>query len=160
MIEVLVGMINSGKSSWAANRAKEGWVIINDDAIVMMVHGGDYLAYQKEWKPLYKSIEDHILHTSLAMDKNVLIDRGVDVRASSRQRWINIGQACDVQVRAVLFEVFPPEIHAARRHASDSRGHTLQYWTDTARVHYQGYVEPRIQEGFCEIIRKNWIKQT
>ena len=160
MIEVCIGCIASGKSLWAAQRAKDDFVIINDDSIVKMIHGGDYLAYRKELKPLYKSIEDHILHTALAMGKDVLIDRGVDVRKSSRRRWIDIAKSCDKQIRAISFEVFSPEVHARRRYNFDSRGHSLQYWLDTAYNHWNSYDEPTKEEGFYEIIKKKWENMT
>lgn len=73
MIEVLCGMIASGKSTYCVKKAKEGYVIVNDDSIVNAVHGGVYALYDKSFKPLYKSIEDHILHTAVAMGKHVII---------------------------------------------------------------------------------------
>ena len=57
MIKVLVGHISSGKTTYSSQCAREGWVIINDDAIVNAVHGGDYTLYDKQWKPLYKGCE-------------------------------------------------------------------------------------------------------
>jgi predicted kinase len=157
MIEVLVGMIASGKSSWAKDRADAGWIIINDDSIVSAVHAQDYLLYNEALKPLYKSIEDHTLHTAVAMGKDVVIDRGVDVSTSSRQRWIALGRSLDVPVRAVLFEVFSPEIHAQRRVDSDARGHDYDYWLNSvAKPHLARYQEPTTDEGFSDIILRNW----
>jgi dephospho-CoA kinase len=83
MIEVCCGHIASGKSTYCRERADAGWIIINDDSIVSAVHAQNYLLYAEDLKPLYKSIEDHILHTAVAMEKNVVIDRGVDVSITS-----------------------------------------------------------------------------
>ena len=156
MIEVLIGMIASGKSSWAGERAKQGFVIINDDSIVNAVHGGLYTLYTKAMKPLYKSVEDHILHTAIAMDKDVVIDRGVDISVSSRRRWIAIAKSLEVPIHGISFEKFPAKVHAARRAKSDSRGHTKQYWVDVALAHEARYELPTLDEGFDKIIERKW----
>lgn len=156
MIEVLVGPIASGKSTHSHFRAKDGWVILNDDAIVSMVHGGHYDLYSESWKPLYKSIEDHLLHIAVAMDKNLVVDRGVNNAISSRVRWIALARSLDVPIRAVQFQVFPPMVHAQRRAESDSRGYDLSYWQHVAEIHAARYEPPTLAEGFCEIIEKEW----
>jgi predicted kinase len=156
MIEVLVGMIASGKSTWAKDRAKEGWIIINDDSIVNAVHADDYLLYQQDLKPLYKSIEDHILHTAVAMGKNVVVDRGLSLSATARRRWIALANSLDTPVQAVLFDVFSPEVHAQRRFESDSRGHDLDYWLRVAQRHHSVYDEPTLDEGFESIEVRKW----
>lgn len=158
MIEVLVGMIASGKSTWCKQRAQDGWIIMNDDAIVNGLHANDYTLYRKSLKPLYKSIEDHILHTAIAMGKNIVIDRGLDVSTKSRARWICLGRSLDVPVRAVVFEVFPPEVHGMRRFESDPRGHTLEYWVDVATAHWARYNAPTTEEGFVDLEFKAWNK--
>jgi predicted kinase len=156
MIEVLCGFISSGKSTWAKQRAREGWVILNDDAIVNAVHGGDYTLYNESWKPLYKGVEDQILHLAVAMGKNVLVDRGVDVRRASRARWIALGRSLDVEVIAVVFQVFRPEVHAQRRFESDPRGLSQEYWLKVARNHAGQYERATLDEGFASITERHW----
>lgn len=156
MIEVLVGMIASGKSSWAEDRANEGCIIINDDAIVNAVHANIYTLYSESLKPLYKSIEDHIFHTAIAMGRSVVVDKGLSLSAASRQRWIALGRSLDVPVHAVLFEVFDPETHAWRRYEADSRGHTLEYWTAVAQEHFNKYEPPTVAEGFDTVVTRPW----
>ena len=146
-----VGMIASGKSTYCKQKGKEGWVVINDDAIVNMLHGGTYTLYNKTWKPLYKAIEDNILHIAIAMNKSVIIDRGVDISIKSRTRWIAIAHSLETPIKAIVFERFTPEIHARRRFESDDRGHDYEYWLNTAKAHSLRYENPTIEEGFCEI---------
>ena len=156
MIEVLIGLIASGKSTWCKHRAEDGWIIINDDSIVNAVHNNNYTLYNKSLKPLYKSIEDHILHTAIAMNKNVVIDRGVDVCLTSRQRWIVLGRALDVSVRAVCFELFDSEVHGKRRFEADNRGWPLDYWVKVAKKWRDKYDMPTMEEGFVDIEFKKW----
>ena len=158
-IEVLVGMIASGKSSWCGKRAKEGWLVINDDAITSAVHGGNYSLYNKSLKPLYKLIENNILHVAIALGKNVVIDRGLDIDPRSRARWICLARSLDVPIRAVCFEYFSPEIHAQRRFESDNRGRSYDFWLEVANVHSKRFYFPVIEEGFTEVETKNWENQ-
>ncbi len=156
MIEVLIGMVGSGKSTYCSQRALEGCVILNDDSIINMVHGGHYDLYNESWKPLYKSIEDHVLHVAVAMGKDLIIDRGVNISISSRVRWVALARSLDTPIRAVKFQIFPVEVHATRRHAADPRGHSYAYWFKVAYAHAARYESPELLEGFCEILEKEW----
>lgn len=157
MLEVLVGMIASGKSSYARERAQEGWIIINDDSIVNAVHADQYTLYDEALKPLYKSIENHILYVARAMGKNVLVDRGLSLSLDARQRWLALGRSLDIPVVAVLFDVFEPEVHAQRRTDTDARGHDYDYWLRVARRHHSTYIPPTTAEGFAEVLRRPWV---
>lgn len=159
MIELLCGTISAGKSTWSKNRAKEGYIIINDDAIVNAVHSNIYTLYSENLKPLYKSVECHILHMAIAMGFDVVVDKGLSLSAASRQRWISIGRSLDVPVHAVEFEMFSAETHAKRRFEDDSRGHTLEYWTAVAERHISIYEKPTVDEGFDTVIMKPWEEQ-
>jgi len=156
MIEVLVGTVACGKSTWAKNRAEEGYIIVNDDAIVNAVHGGVYGLYREWLKPLYKSIEDHIFHTAIAMSKGVVIDKGLSLSVASRQRWISLGRSLDVPVHCVVFEFFDAETHGKRRMADDGRGYDLDYWTRAAQAHINRYEPPTVEEGFDTVVTQPW----
>jgi len=155
MIEVLVGTIASGKSTWARKMAGDDWIVVNDDAIVNSLHAGDYTLYQEDLKPLYKSIEDHILHIAVAMGKNVLIDKGLSLNKKSRARWIALGRSLDVPVRARVFDIVAPETHAKRR-SKESRGHSYDYWLMVAKRHIDVYEPPTLDEGFESIEHYKW----
>lgn len=150
-IIVLVGQIASGKSTYSRMLAQRGCVIVNDDAIVSAVHGGDYALYNKSFKPLYKSVENHIAATALAMKRNVVVDRGVNIRRDSRARWVSLAKSFDVECEAVVFPMETPIIHAYRRFTHDPRGHDVIYWHQVARSHADDYVEPDATEGFSTI---------
>ncbi len=156
MIEVLIGMIASGKSTWSRMRARNGWLVLNDDAIVKALHAGNYTLYDKNLRPLYKAIEDHILHSAILLGRNVVIDRGLDISKKSRQRWVAIARSTDTEIRAVWFDKLDPMAHATRRWRSDARGHTLEYWLEVATAHDKRYDNPVVSEGFCEIIKPEW----
>lgn len=151
MIELLIGMIASGKSTWARQRAGQGWLVVNDDAIVTMLHGGDYHGYNQKYKALYKAVEDTILHTAVAMGKDVVIDR-TNLSPASRRRWLSLGASLGVPVRGVVFQMETPEVHARRRADADGRGYSYEYWLRVARHHLAHHGPPTLDEGFAEIV--------
>jgi predicted kinase len=157
-VELLVGPIASGKSTYCRIAANEGAIILNDDSIVNAVHGGDYRLYKESLKPLYKSIENTILSTAIAMQQRVVIDRP-NHSVRMRRRYIALAQSFDSEVCLVLFKRESPEIHGQRRFDSDSRGHSLDYWIDVARYH-DGLYEPpdKDLEGFDELIEWTYQK--
>lgn len=149
-IHVLVGPIASGKSTYCQSAAKAGIISMNDDAVVTLLHGNDYSLYDEDLKILYKSIETSIVSFVLCHGRIVAIDRGVNVSAKSRQRWITLAHSYDVQCEAVIFPKDTPEVHAGRR-AKDGRGHDYDYWLKVAKHHDSIYNEPSLEEGFDKI---------
>jgi predicted kinase len=147
-LQVLVGMIASGKSTYARYAARQGAICMNDDAIVNMIHADDYTLYKKELKVLYKSVENHVIGTGLAMNRIVLVDRGLNVSKKGRQRWLSLAKSLDVPCEAIVFKNDGPEAHAKRRVASDARGHPFEYWLRVAETHNSLYIMPTVEEGF------------
>jgi predicted kinase len=150
-IYVLVGMVASGKSTYCSNAAKHGQIILNDDAIVEMLHADDYTLYDKKLKILYKSIENNIISLGLCMGRTVVIDRGLNVSKQARQRWIALARSFDVPCEAVVFPLDAPEVHAKRRFESSNRGHSFDYWLNVARTHRSAYATPTAAEGFDNV---------
>lgn len=150
-IFVLCGMIASGKSTFCKNCAKKDQVILNDDSIVNMLHGEEYTLYNASLKILYKSIENQIISTALAIGKKIVIDRGLNVTFRGRKRWIALAKSFDVPIEAIVFKNDGPDVHAQRRTNSDSRGYSYEYWLKVANTHNENYQEPTVAEGFDTI---------
>ena len=150
-LQVLVGMIASGKSSYARGAAQKGVICMNDDAIINMLHADDYTLYDKSLKVLYKSVENHIIGTALAMQRIVMVDRGLNVSIRGRKRWIALANSFDVPCEAIVFKNEGPEVHAIRRTQMDSRGHPFEYWIRVAKKHQSEYQEPSVDEGFAAV---------
>jgi len=147
-LQILVGMIASGKSTYCRSAAQQGVICMNDDAIVNMLHADDYTLYNTNLKVLYKSIENHVIGTALAMGRSVIVDRGLNVSLAGRCRWIALARSFDVSITAVVFKNDGPEEHARRRTNSDGRGHPYEYWLRVAEFHNSLYIPPIVEEGF------------
>lgn len=153
MIEILIGTIASGKSTYCKTRAKEGAIIINDDAIVEAIHAGNYKLYSKDLKPLYKAVETQIFLSAILLGRDVIIDRGLSLTRSSRLRWIGLAKSFDQTIIARIFKFDLPYEHAKRRFNSDSRGLPFIYWWNVALQHTSIYEKPTLEEGFDLIMK-------
>jgi predicted kinase len=140
-LELLVGPIASGKSTYCRQAAKEGAIIVNDDSIVHAIHAHDYQLYEETLKPLYKSIENNIITMALTMGRRVVIDRP-NHSIAMRRRYIGLAHSFDTPVRLVMFERYSPEVHGERRFKSDSRGNSLECWIAIAKTHDSLYETP------------------
>lgn len=155
MIELLCGMIASGKSTYSKRRAREGAVIVNDDSIVMAVHAGQYDLYDESFKPIYKGIETNMVMLALAAGKDVVIDRPCE-SAKTRQRYVSLGHAFGVEVVCVVFDKDTAAVHAIRRFESDARGMSLETWLFVAESHERLFEHPSQEEGFDRLIYHHW----
>lgn len=150
-IQVLVGMIASGKSTYAKNAARSGVLCVNDDALVNMLHADDYTLYDTKLKTLYKSLENQVIGMVLSMGRTVLVDRGLNCSVQGRQRWLALAKSFDVPCEAIWFSNDGPVVHAVRRTESDPRGHDYDYWLRVAKIHHADFTPPSCVEGFSEI---------
>ena len=150
-LQLLCGPIASGKSSYSKNAANNGIICVNDDAIVQMLHGNNYSLYNENLKLLYKSIENNVVSTALAMNKQVLIDRGLNCSIRGRKRWLALANSFDVLCEAIIFKNEGSRAHAERRTINDSRGHSFEYWLNVAELHNKEYEEPTVEEGFSAV---------
>lgn len=124
-----------------------------------MLHGGDYLGYNKRLKPIYKTIENAIFTSAILAGYDLIIDRGVDIKKSSRERWIKLAHAYDQDICAITFKFESPEVHAKRRFECNPRGHTYEYWLDVAKFNSDNVEMPSINEGFYNVYRSSYFEE-
>ena len=158
MVTILVGMIASGKDTFIKMLAERGHLIINDDDIVKAVHGGNYLLYDQALKPVYKDVEVAILMDALTLKRPVVINRP-NFRISTRRRYIGLAEAHDVPVVGIVFPKETPEVHAKRRFDHDNRGISYEKWVEIAKVHASQWEEPKMEEGFSNLMPAHVAKQ-
>ena len=145
-IELLVGPIASGKSTYCQKRAKEGAVIINDDSLLMSITGGLY-EYDEEKKKLYKSIENSILHLAATGGYDIVIDR-TNLSRSTRMRYVTMAKSLGIPIVAVITKDEGCSIHVERRMKHDSRGFSKEKW-ESVYLEHKALFEPVLEnEGF------------
>jgi len=144
---ILIGMIASGKSTLTKSLAADGALVVNDDSITVSIHGGDYLQYDSNLKPLYREIEHLIILSAKTNNRDVVIDK-TNLTKKSRARYINWGKEQGFNIVGVVFPGFKDVgRHAMHRFLSGSRGISLQKWTEIA-VHHASIYEPPTADEF------------
>lgn len=150
-VELLVGMIGSGKTTYARQRAKEGAMIVSHDELTEMLHG-EY-TYLPDFRETYKAMMRSLAFYSLEAGRDVIIDR-THLTRESRVHWTGYVHQINrtvrpfqgvgkVEVVAVVFPVGTPELHARRRFDHDARGRPYQDWLKVAQGHFeQAKAEP------------------
>lgn len=157
-MEILVGPIASGKSSYCKSKAKQDYLIVNDDAIVNMLHAEIYTKYSKELKPLYKQIENTIIYTGFSLNRSIIIDRP-NFKRETRIRYINIARSIGIKnIYCIRFKDEGLEEHSSRRFNSDSRGYSKEYWESVYRYQKSKFEEPSLSEGYKEIKEYVYVK--
>jgi hypothetical protein len=158
-LEVLCGMIASGKSSYARMRARDGALVVAHDDLTAMLHA-EY-RYEQGLRECYRRMEEAIVVQAILVGRDVVIDR-THLTRESRARWVvfkrNAMLPLDswrtLQLVAVAFPIESPCVHAERRFLADPRGRSLADWIDVAVHHHaQTQSEPlSLEEGFTEIV--------
>jgi predicted kinase len=153
-IEVLCGMIASGKSTYARRRADEGALVVSHDDLTQMLHAR--YRYEQELREPYRRMEEAIVSEIWRAGRDVVVDR-THLTRESRRRWIDHADwiGAGASLVAVAFPIEPPAIHARRRTLHDPRGRPHDEWLRVAEHHHdQAQAEPLdIAEGFAEIRR-------
>lgn len=150
-ITLLVGMIASGKSTYARNRAERGALIISHDGLTEMLHG-EY-RYEQALRETYRAMEESLVELALHAGRDVVIDR-THLTRESRTRWTQVAKEMPCPIRAVVFPVTMARIHAMRRWTHAARGRAFDEWFKVAIHHAKQWeAEPIADwqaEGFSE----------
>lgn len=136
-IEVLVGMIASGKSTYARKRAAEGALVVSHDDLTAMLHG--CYRYESDLKPTYRAMMADLAWHGLLAGRDVVIDR-THLDRDSRSFWVGAAKRWEVAIVAVVFPRSDARTHALRRLGADNRGRCFNDWLKAAE-HHAGQAE-------------------
>lgn len=144
---LLVGNIGTGKSTIASKYAKRGYVIINNDDIVNMIHGGEYGLYNFEINHVYKSVTNAILKSAMKLNQNIVIDRTL-MSKNDRKFYIDIAKKNNYTVKCIDFGPGNQESLNRRCQEKSNRGTTSKTWEIVHNKFYRIYEKPEYSEGF------------
>jgi len=157
ILELLVGNIASGKSSWTLPRAAAGWITVNHDSLVRSMHGGNY-DWENQVPGLKTELGVLIIGAAGAAGRSVVIDntnRGL----ACRRPYVEAARRAGMRVRAVLFPKTSPETHARRRFESDARGMCYNYWLEVACLVERQWEPPGDEEVDERVsLPENWLE--
>lgn len=145
---IFTGNVGCGKSTMAARLAKKGYVIVNMDAIIKMVQGGDYGAYDPKLKPVYREIERGGIITALCFKIPVVVDR-TNMKISDRARYVEMGKNAAARVSSCCWGAGDPI--GLKRRLEHPKGILKEKWREIFDYMAGSYEEPRLEEGFSSI---------
>lgn len=150
MLELLCGMIASGKSIYARKRADQGALIVCHDDLTEGLHG-EY-RYEPGLRDLYRGMMLEMARLATVAGRDVILDR-THLTRESRKLWVDAARSWQVPIVAIEFPVYDPAIHAQRRFTADPRGRSFDQWLEVARHHYGQRVSEPLwdDEGFAEL---------
>lgn len=139
-LEILCGMIASGKSEYARWRADHGALVVAHDALTEMMHCR--YRYEQEKRDLYRLSEEALVWNWINKGFDVVVDR-THLTREARARWLgfakwpHFAQWAEPPVLVVEFPIEPAHVHAERRSKSDPRGRSFLDWHAVASHHAQ-----------------------
>lgn len=158
-LEILFGPIASGKSTYSAKRANDGALIANDDAVVLAIHGGQYSAYEKELKGLYKGVRSQIIHTAAAIGRDVVVD-STGLTRERREHLRTLATSLDMSPGLVLFRKgrFQGAADGRRRFKADPRGISKEEWIKIGEHHAKTHDPLTVEELaiYDFVVEVNW----
>lgn len=124
-----IGMIGSGKSTWARQYIKENpnTRIVGGDEIRLMLHGGAYV-HNPELEPVVKDILYSAAGEVLAWGWDIILDEcycslNREMRANTASRFSG-----DEELIAVVFPERDMQDHIDDKILKGLRGKTVNYW--------------------------------
>lgn len=151
-VYIFMGNIGSRKSTYAKELAQQGAIVVNRDAIVTLVHGGDYTLYDRKLEKLYKHIEHEIFHYAMSLGKDVVIDK-TNTTVKRRRKWIDFARQYQAKTVAVVFYDQGEGWHIQNR-MQDPRGISEEQWRRVYWIFHEqlDWHHMRLEEeGFDEI---------
>ena len=158
-LEILVGNIASGKSTWTGTRAAQGWLTIENDSLLRSLHGGRY-CWDEQLPGLLETLTREIITACATKCRSVVVDSTNRTRAR-RSSLIRLGRELGMRVRIVVFPENPAEVHAERRIQSDPRGCSREYWLGVARMMELEFEPPEKDEADDVIwLQSDWFGES
>lgn len=145
---IFVGNIGVGKSLMASKLAKKGYVVVNNDAITTMIHGGEYGMYDVEKKEIYRQAELSTIEAALKRGFSVVVDR-TNMKKSDRARYIEVGKKYSAEIICWTWNL--SAVGSLERRLKNPRGIPAKQWGDVNLNMFNVFEKPTIDEGFDEI---------
>lgn len=158
MVTLLIGVIGSGKEDHAKYLADHGAVVISDLGIVRSVHAGNERMYRRELREIYTQVELAILISALDEGRDVVVNR-TNLKKARRHKYIEMAERFDSPITAIVFPRRDAFSHAKLQVNENSWGMTDEYWVAKATQQLADWEEPRLEEGFDNIVPAHLARQ-
>jgi len=131
-LDICVGLPGSGKSRFVSEQARRGFLTVDIDSIVTMLHGRNYRKYQDKFIPVYKTIETQIVMACLLAGHDLVFDKCCNLQ-STRERIAELGHQLGAEVCYVVFPSPGIDVLVQRR-MTNPRDYDEAYWREVIEV--------------------------
>jgi len=144
---VLIGVIGSGKSTYADLMRRLKYEIVNKDDIRRSMHDGEYV-YDEKLEPQVRSTAHLLILQHLRDRKNICIDE-TNITRAKRKELVDLirSEFNPMQVRITFVEFARGPWCLERRHR-DARGIPAQKWTEVYERMMRDFEEVKDDEGY------------
>jgi predicted kinase len=147
---VLVGNIGTGKSLFASKYAKDGYLVINNDALVAMTNGGEYARYNLAHGKIHREMVERAVALALFSGNSVVIDK-TNMSKAERKTWISAARRYDA--KAVCVDFGQGDGDSLERRIKNDKGVTHDTWCRVHESMFERYEAPVVEEGFSRVIK-------
>lgn len=149
-IQILIGNIGSGKTTYCKQKAKEGYLIISKDDVRYSIGAGKYIFNPNLEHAIDCSIKTKIFWMGFE-DVNLIIDE-TNMDIETRQWYIHNAKLRDAKIIGVVFPKISKNESVKRRLSSNHGNTSKETWEEVWERKNEIYEEPTKDEGFNEII--------
>lgn len=149
-IQILIGNIGAGKSTYVKRMVDKGYVVISKDALRYMVGGGQYI-YDEALEPVIHTMATGILLLLVFSRKNIIIDE-TNMSITERKDFMQYKYILDYKYTAIVFPKLSKEESVARRLQANHGVTPKEVWEQVWERKNAEYEEPTKEEGFYNIV--------
>ncbi len=153
---ILIGNIGTGKTTYAPQYVKKGYVAIARDTLRYAIGDGKYI-YNPQYEPIIFTIERFMFHQFLIKGVNIIVDE-VGVSKEMRKHYIEEAKRFGYKITAIEMPHLTMKEAVDRRMNNPHQQNDRKLWEQVYAKFEAMYEEPTKEEGFDEI-ENLWLWQ-
>lgn len=148
-IEILIGNIGAGKSTYCRQKVKEGYIVLSKDSVRYMFGAGSYVWNEKLELAIHRGMMC-MLAWLMSTNADVIIDE-TNMDKKSREEQLHCAVIYKYKATAVIFPKFSKEVSVGRRLSSNHGDASKEVWEEVWERKNSVYEKPTYEEGFYTV---------
>lgn len=153
-MQILIGNIGSGKSTYCKEKVKEEYIIISKDDLRYSIGAGNYIFNLNYEQSISNCMLEFFHSLSQLNDIKIIIDE-TNMDKESRKFYLYWGKYYKYTKIAMIFPSLTKEESVKRRLQSNHGNTSKEVWDEVWERKNTIYEEPTKEEGFDIIMRRD-----